>query len=131
MKKVLYIVIALGMVSTFAGAGWIEPVGTSFANFETAKKVCRAAGGRLPTFNELKKVPQSCGVRVAKFGHNGNEMPRTYYSCTRQKGFMQKTYWTKTPSKKTPSYIIIVDFFNAGESSNSPFGERAHIRCIK
>lgn len=131
MKKVLYIVIALGMISTVSSAKWIEPSGTSFGDLETAKKACRAAGGRLPTFNELKRVPRSCGIRVAKFGHNHNEMSRAYYKCISQKGFIQKSYWTKTPSKKTPRYIITVNFSNSGESSNSPYGEKAHIRCIR
>ena len=153
MKKVLYIVIALGMINTFAGAGWLNLSDEQcnryagdgdrkgvyrvsadrgcFSHYERAKKICRKAGGRVPTFNELKRVPQSCGVRVTKFGHNGNEMPRAYYNCIRQKGFIQKSYWTKTPSKKTPRYIITVNFSNSGESSNSPYGEKAHIRCIR
>ena len=129
MKKVLYIVMALEIVCTFASGKWIEPVGTNFADFETAKKVCRAAGGRLPTFSELKRVAQNCGLRVTKFGTN--RVSRAIHSCLRRKGFNQETYWTRTRYKNLKDHLKGVNFYIVGETAISPYASKAFIRCVR
>ncbi len=130
MKNALYTLIALGMISTFASAKWIEPSGTGFTYLEKAKRECRAVGARLPTFNELKRVAQSCGIRVTMFGLNGNEVSRAFHSCVRRKGFRQETYLTSSPSKVYRNYLKGVNFYNTATDTISPT-HKAFIRCVR
>jgi len=148
MKKVLYIVIALGMINTFAGAGWLNlsdktcdrygkgtcHLGTAYTcgcrgSLTRAKKVCRQAGGRLPSYNELKRVAKSCGVSVTKFGSKTN---RAFKDCVRRKGFLEEKYWTKDYTyRDSKEYFVGVHFGDAHKASMWYAGKNAYIRCIK
>ena len=128
MKFFIYIVVALGMTSTFSSAKLINSSSINFDNFETAKKICRAQGGRLPTFNELNRIAQSCGARITKFG--ANRVSRAFHACVRGKGFNSKTYWTTSRDEDIHSYRIGVNFYNTGRTALSPYN-KALIRCVK
>ena len=149
MKKVLYIVITLGMVSTFAGAvEWMDlsdkdcdryGQGTChlasiytcgcYGKIKRAEKICRRAGGRLPTMNELKSVALSCGVRPTEFGYN--KLSHAFYDCIRKKGFLRETYWSKSRSKIIPQYRAAMAFNSGSIDSDSPTIGKQNIRCVR
>ena len=150
MKKVLYIVIALGMVSTFVGAlEWMDlshktcdrygkgtcHLGTAYncgcyGKIKRAEKICRRAGGRLPTMNELKSVALSCGVRPKEFGH-GNLENTPFFNCILKKGFVGEKYWSKSREKKNRDYRMIIDFYSANITTAAAFFDTIRIRCVK
>ena len=151
MKKVLYIVIALGMINTFAGAAeWMNlsdkacdkygkgtcHLGSAytcgcFGDLTRVKKICRQAGGRLPSSNEIKRVSKSCGVIVTRFGSNETDN-RAYESCISRKGFQLKKYWTTDyVYKDSKGYLIGIDFYHAHTTSLRSFIANAYVRCIK
>ena len=146
MKKVLYIVIALGMVSTFAGAvEWMYlsaedcnrygkgtcHLGTDrcgcYGDERRAIKTCRMAGGRLPTINELKSVTRSCGVIAKEFGYN--KLRHAYYNCMSNKRFGGLGHYRSRSRDKSGGYKSI-KFSDASVRSLRRFAKR-DFRCVK
>ena len=147
MKIVLYIVMALGMINTFAGAGWMNlspeacdrygkgtcHLGKSYTcgclgSLKRAETICRRVGGRLPTLNELKRVTQSCGLRAKMYGHN--RVGRKFDNCISAKGFRRGKYWSKSRSKDIPGARASLDFRRA-EIDSLGLLDKGYIGCVR
>jgi len=79
-----------------ANGGEIDK-GECIANWENAKKICSASGGKLPTREDFHKVIRDCGgildVYNEKWSKNLNNSH--YQNCYKQKGFSDNWfYWT-------------------------------------
>ena len=138
------------MINTFAGAAeWMNlsdeacdrygkgtcHLGSGYTcgcrgKLKRAKKICRQAGGRLPSYNELKRVAESCGVKVTRSGSKTN---RAYESCVSRKGFLLELYWTTDYAfKGSKDYLVGLKFYDASTTVGLRYsGDNAYIRCIK
>ena len=143
------------MLSTFAGAGWMKQlsyeqcnnyagdgdkkgsirVGADrgcFSYFKRAKKICRKAGGRLPSVNDFKRLASQCGFKVVDVG---TEISPKSRECLKKKGFTKSEgseyFWTRSKKQGVPKYMITVDIYTGDLSIGSSFGNRSSIHCIK
>lgn len=65
---------------------------TCVASWTNAKNICHASGGRLASFNELKKVVTNCtGIIKA---YNNNKVNFVYQDCYKRKGFIPGNSWS-------------------------------------
>lgn len=109
--------------------GKIDENGICQANWNTAKSICSGVGGRLPTFDELKKVLVDCEEIIDK--DNRNKKDSSYQSCYKSKGFFSSNdYWSSSTVKSHDGYAWIMDFVNGGEN-NSNKANRDYVRCIR
>ena len=103
------------------------------ANWQQAKSICRASGGRLPTKNELISVISECGGNTANSysAHTENKEDPNYQSCYKQKGFSASNYyWSSTTYAGSSSYAWNVDF-DGGYQSNGSRSNSLYVRCVR
>jgi len=91
--------------------------GVCQANWENAKKICSASGGKLPSRADLKKVVVDCGgiVNSNFFGKDAekNRKNSSYQSCYKQKGFSDNDwYWTREAKDSSSAWLV---GFNNGD----------------
>ena len=143
MNKLLLLAsISLVFGTTYASADWINPPrkactkngghlaqgGVCEANWSSAKRICRVAGGRLPTINELRKVITSCGGEVNDNSNNKNDP--SYQSCYANRGFSSSGYyWSSTTLASDSSYAWIV-YFKSG-NDNVDKSDSYFVRCVR
>jgi len=80
-----------------ANGGVIYEYGECKANWENAKKICSASGGKLPTREDFYKVIKDCGgiPNADNEEWYKNENNSYYQNCYKQKGLSNKYYyWT-------------------------------------
>jgi len=143
MKKILFLAAAsLLLTTTYATAEWINPPrkictknggkltsgDVCVANWSNAKRICRAAGGRLPTINELQGIATGCGARHPKYR---NDLNPSYQSCYKQKGFtLASGYWSSTASTSHPKNILVFGFHGGGYIPDNKHGSN-NVRCVR
>ena len=95
------------------------------ANWRNAKNICSVNGGRLATYNELKKVILDCGGII-----NDNKNIR-YKSCFEKKGFVANNdYWSSTTDALYNSSAWGLFFYGGGDLRDSKTTNSSVI-CIK
>ena len=144
MKKILFLAATILLfTTTYAIAEWIKPLrkactknggkltpeGSCKANWLDANRICRAAGGELPTIDELKKVVMLCDGEIDDYENNSNDL--SYQQCYKQKGFsISGNYWSST----TTTYDIYgawsIDF-KYGSQDDSYKNCYNDVRCVK
>jgi len=143
MKKVLLAVMALGMVASVANAGnWITPSnstcqakggklnkGTCEANWQQAKNICRASGGRLPTVHELIAVITECGGNPTVYKENLEDS--NYQSCYKQKGFNVSGHYWSSATYAGNRHLAWNVSFNNGDESFSRKRYSNDVRCVR
>jgi len=109
--------------------GKLKSGGICVADWYSAKRICNAAGGRLPNINELKSVVTSCGGEIDDYNNNRNDS--SYQSCYEQQGFSPSGYyWSSSSDVYLPKVAWIVDF-KVGYT-NSGFKTREnYVRCVR
>jgi len=148
-KKLKQLLIALTVLSTYVYAEstvkletkWITPEAKvckknggksrgSFckADWDNAKRICSAAGGMLPSLNELESVITSCGGKIDANDNNRND--RSYQSCYTQKGFSPRSYWSSTILENYTSDVWGVKF-NFGYKDNYVKTLKLYVRCVR
>jgi hypothetical protein len=100
------------------------------ANWNNAKKICWASGGRLMTKSEAKQVTLDCGVEI-KIRSNVDEMERnknntSYQSCYKQKGFSSSNYWCDYERNENS---FAVEFYRAIHPFYGDQFDNHYVRC--
>ncbi len=86
--------------------------GVCQANWNNAKKICRASGGRLPSREDFHRVITSCGgIADANSDEwDKNIANKSYQSCYKREGFSDNDwYWTR--EGKDSSFAWFVYFY--------------------
>ena len=142
MKKLLLLTTAsLLLTTTYAAAGWVSPLpkactqnggkltagGVCEATWHDAGRICSAAGGRLPSIDELKQVVAECGGVIGDDinGLGDNVNISAYQSCYQNKGFSASAsgfYWSSEGA-------WIVRFYD-GYADVSPKTYEGYVRCV-
>ena len=142
------------MINTFAEAEWLNLSGeqcNSYAGngdkigecriggdcgcrsyFKRAKKICRKAGGRLPSRNDFRRLASQCGFRFTEFG--SLKLSSKSRQCLNKKGFgvSGSMFWTRTRDPGFRNRIIVVDLGNAIDSMSESIASGSSIvSCIK
>ena len=129
---------------------WISPSGKSCkyyggvldnngckADWTTAKKICLASEGRLPSRDDLKKVVSTCGGTNISFGDKNwtgitvkNYANKPYQECYKAKGFASFHCWSSTTYAGVSDSAWGVDFYRG----NQYYGNKilsGYVRCVR
>ena len=98
--------------------------------YERAKKICRRAGGRVPTLNDLKKVASECGIKLSEFGCK-IPLNREQKSCVSHKGFSTYGYYWTRNKHSSPNMRLTVGFGSCIILGGTTYSDRLNLRCIK
>ncbi len=90
--------------------------GVCQANWENAKKICSASGGKLPTRNDFKKEVIACGGIWEDWEKNNNNS--SYQSCYKQKGF-SVYHWTREEKDSSDAWGVDFQFGSDGWNGKS------------
>jgi len=102
--------------------------GVCTANWLTAKDICSASSGRLPSVYELKKVVVDCGGTINDT--DNNQKNSLYYDCYKQEGFTSGNYWSSTTLASLTNYAWYVYFYTGYTYSHyKSYG--ANVRCVR
>ena len=104
------------------------------ANWQQAKSICRASGGRLPTKNELISVISECGGNTANrdSAYTENREDPKYQSCYKQKGFIASySYWSSTTNAGYSSNAWVVYFYDGYQSYYGNKSNSNYVRCVR
>ena len=115
--------------------------GTCGANWQEAKNICSASGGRLPSLNELIDVIKECGGVVANFDSDGKKVyPKKleknmenskYQSCYKENGFLSSgNYWSSSQVVSDAKHAWSVGFLSGGMDGNSKLLGHS-VRCVR
>ncbi len=85
--------------------GSISKSGVCEANWNNAKKICKASGGNLPTIKTLKNEVTRCGGILGQYNTNNS-----YQTCYKENGFIDSWYWSGTEYKNGSSNAWFVNF---------------------
>jgi len=117
-----------------SNGGKIDKDGVCKANWENAKKICSASGGRLPTIDELREVIVDCGGEMKENNYaemKKNEKNTSYQSCYKKKGFSSSSdCWSATTNASYSSDAWNVNFFNGDHRWYSKTLVSS-IRCVR
>ena len=104
--------------------------GVCEASWSTAKDICSASGGRLPSVYELKKVIVDCGGTIDD--SDNNEKNFVYQNCYKQKGFSSSynNYWSSTGNGSGTSYAWGVNFVD-GYTDSGDKSYNNYVRCVR
>jgi hypothetical protein len=102
--------------------------GVCEANWQNAKAICRASGGRLPQISELKKVITDCGGAVNADEENRGDP--NYQSCYKRKGFISSNYWSSSTYASYTNNAWYVYFYNGYTDSNYK-DYSLYVRCVR
>ncbi len=111
------------------------------ANWQEAKNICNASGGRLPSLNELTDVIKECGGVIANFDSDGKKVyPKKleknmenskYKSCYKQNGFSSSgVYWSSSHVVSDAKHAWSVGFMSGGIDGNSKLLGHS-VRCVR
>ena len=109
------------------------------ANWENAKKICRASGANLPILADLKQVIIDCGGSYTIYGKDWdsimdkNRANKFYQSCYKNRGFSSSDYyWSSTlyVSDSNSNDIWNVMFVNGFVQQHSDRPE-FYVKCIR
>ncbi len=100
-----------------ANGGEIDKYGICQANWENAKKICSASGGKLPTREDFHQVIRDCGgipnTSIFSKEADKNINNSHYQNCYKQKEFSDKAfYWTSEKEDSSDSWGV---FFENGK----------------
>jgi hypothetical protein len=101
------------------------------ANWQQAKNICRASGGRLPSKSELIQVISDCGGYRSNIetGYSANPGDLNYHSCYKRKGFASYSYWSSTTDDGYAAYVIN---FGIGYQLHYSHGNYdKSVRCVR
>ena len=99
------------------------------ANWSDAKDICRASGGRLATFDELKKVVTDCGGTIDDY--DNNRADAVYQDCYKEKGFSTSDhYWSSTTDASGTNYAWFV-YFRNGYTDGNGKSDGHYVRCVR
>ena len=120
-----------------ANGGKINKHGACVANWENAKKICRASGGKFPSRADLEKVVVDCGGSVAIYGNKDwdsltdkNIANKSYQSCYKEKGFPFYLYWSSTIHASHTNSAWFVDFLH-GVTNLTTKSDNHCVRCVR
>jgi len=104
------------------GEHWNNNFGVCTASWRSAKKVCKASGGRIPTKREIQRLIRSCGGVDASAIKDTmyrlkNINSYSYSSCYKRKGIPggPKSYWTATKYSVMPNEYRVTAEIYAGD----------------
>ena len=104
------------------------------ANWQQAKNICRASGGRLPTKNELIEVISECGGNTANndSAYTENKEDSKYQSCYKQKGFsVSYGYWSSTTYIGYSGHKWYVSFVDGYQLDSNTKSFSYYVRCVR
>lgn len=101
------------------------------ANWENAKKICSASGGKLPSRADFHKVIEACGGIADA---NSNEWDKNtnnsrYQNCYKKKGFSDND-WYWTAEEKDSSYAWYVGFYGGNDLWNDK-ANQFYALCVR
>ena len=102
--------------------------GVCEASWSTAKDICSASSGRLPSIYELKKVVVDCGGTIDDF--DNNEKNFVYQNCYKQKGFKSLFYWSSATYASNTSLAWGV-YFGHGDTYGNRKSDNFNVRCVR
>ena len=109
--------------------GKLKSGGICVADWHSAKRICSAAGGRLPNINELKSVLTGCGGEINDYDYNRNDS--SYQACYKQKGFSSSDYyWSSSvlvSYRKGAWYVS----FKVGNADDRSKAVESYVRCVR
>ena len=109
--------------------GKLKSGGICIADWHSAKRICSAADGRLPSINELKSVVTGCGGEINDYDNNKNDS--SYQSCYKQKGFSASDdYWSSSVYVSDSKSAWFV-YFEYGRTSNYYKTNEYYVRCVR
>jgi len=117
------------------GGGVMNVNGMCLANWENAKKICRASGGVLPTIEMLEKVVTDCGAIIDDVYENSENSD--YQACYRREGFFSSpSYWSSTTHESqyvNNDLFALIIYFDDGDESDSvkTFDYDNGLRCAR
>ena len=103
--------------------------GVCTANWSTAKDICSASSGRLPSIYEFKKVIVDCGGTIDDGKNNAENS--VYQDCYKRKGFSDSGYyWSSTTYASDTNRAWLVYFYGG---STYHFGKSTNydVRCVR
>jgi hypothetical protein len=98
------------------------------ANWENAKKVCRAIGKELPTIETFRKVMTDCGGISTDWDNNKNNS--FYQACYKEKGFTSNVYWSSTTNTLGSPNVWGV-YFYFGDDSLYRKTDEYRVQCVQ
>ena len=115
--------------STCRSKGGKLEKGICSANWQDAKAICRAMGGRLPSVSELNRVITDCEGTVDSAAENKGDP--NYQSCYKRKGFAASNYyWSSTTYTGYSGHAGQVSFYY-GFQSNLYTTNSFYVRCVR
>lgn len=109
--------------------GKLESGGICAADWQSAKRICRAAGGRLPNIDELKSVITNCGGEVDDYDNNKNDS--SYQACYKQKGFSASDYYWSSSSYVSATKCAWIVKFKNGRTYYDSESTEYYVRCVR
>ncbi|MCD6654384.1 MAG: DUF1566 domain-containing protein [Sulfurovum sp.] len=130
---------------------WIDPsdytctsnggtisAGFCTASWDSAYNICKASEGKLPTYQELRKVVSDCGGTNVINGDDDwniitdkNRANTSYQSCYQAEGFDIYTYWSDTlNTDNTQVDSVWGVFFKAGYGNSDIKFIKKNVRCV-
>ncbi len=143
MKKVLFVVSTLLLITTYASAEWVTPSkkactknggklargGFCNAHWYAAKQICSAVDSRLPSLHELKREVTSCGGKIDDY--NNNDKNTAYKSCYKKNGFRASGfYWSSVVDEDRMMWAFMVNF-RRGRTTDGQKRVPKHVRCVR
>lgn len=144
MKKLLLLTTASLLLSTtYAAAEWVSPPrkactqnggklaegGVCQATWQDAGRICSAAGGSLPSIDELKQVVTDCGGEIGDYDNNRNDP--AYQSCYQNKGFSASGYYWSSSQVVWLEKNAWVVYFYAGSTVYDTKTDAGYVRCVR
>ena len=111
------------------------------ARWNSAKNICRASGGRLPTLDELTQVVQACGVVVADWETDSKSWVKkkskenmensNYQRCYKQNGFSPLVYWSSLSDNIPLGRRARTIDFKHGSAASYYQTSGGYVRCVR
>ena len=135
-SPVVWITPADSTCKNYGGKLWAGPWPMSIgpkacvANYEKAKNICSASGGRIPTYEELRNVV------IIECGGISNP---NYKACYREKGFFPKeenyypnAYWSSSIGKSSSNGLKVAKSlsFKDAKVYNNYRTTGLYVRCV-
>jgi len=108
--------------------GKVDPNNICLADWESAKRICSAAEGRLLSINELKSAVTSCGGKIDEYNSNKHDL--AYQSCYKRKGFFPTgRYWSSYVFEALEENTQVV-YFEPGYTNYTLKTNEGYVRCV-
>ena len=109
--------------------GKLKSGGICVADWHSAKRICSAAGGRLPNINELKSVLTGCGGEINDYDYNRNDS--SYQACYKQKGFSSSDYYWSSSVYVFDKRCAWFVNFKIGSQYIYNKTDEGYVRCVR